>query len=391
MPASKLPKVLRVQTVVNGKPRQDATTEDMIFSIPFLVQTLSEAQTLQPGDVLATGTPAGVGIGKIPPVFLKPGDEVAVSVSGLGTLTNRILPEDASNYTLQRIRDHSAVTQTNIAKSVNGSDLPLINGKPTYYRRLGAPDAANPIFFVHGLGGTSDYWAPLISSLKLAHSHALHLYDFEGHGLSPTSPLSKLTIASLAADLQGVFDHAGVSNVSKPTLVAHSMGCLIAIAFVLANPGLVHKLVLVGPPPSPLPEAGSSASYTRAATARTKGMAAVADAVATAGTSEHTKAANPLALTAVRLSLMGHDPEGYAKACAALAGAVNTLAIEDVDAETLIVTGSEDKISPQALCEGYAKRLPVSRGVVVLKDVGHWHVFEDCAGVSEAVKSFLSA
>lgn len=56
MPASRLNKVLRVQTHVNGELRQDATTEDLIFSIPTLIKTMSEGQTLMPGDVLATGT-----------------------------------------------------------------------------------------------------------------------------------------------------------------------------------------------------------------------------------------------------------------------------------------------------------------------------------------------
>lgn len=56
VPASRLDKVLRLQTHVNGELRQNATTNDLIFSIPYLIQTMSEAQTLMPGDVLATGT-----------------------------------------------------------------------------------------------------------------------------------------------------------------------------------------------------------------------------------------------------------------------------------------------------------------------------------------------
>lgn len=56
VPAGKLDKELRVQTTVNGELRQDATTQDLIFSIPYLIKTLSEGQTLMPGDVLATGT-----------------------------------------------------------------------------------------------------------------------------------------------------------------------------------------------------------------------------------------------------------------------------------------------------------------------------------------------
>ena len=64
VPASNLPKTLRLQTRVNGEKRQDATTDDLIFSVPFLVKTLSAGQTIQLGDVIATGTPAGVGFGQ---------------------------------------------------------------------------------------------------------------------------------------------------------------------------------------------------------------------------------------------------------------------------------------------------------------------------------------
>jgi 2-keto-4-pentenoate hydratase/2-oxohepta-3-ene-1,7-dioic acid hydratase in catechol pathway len=74
---------------VNGELRQQANTSDLIFDIPSLIATISAGLTLQPGDVIATGTPAGVGIGFNPPRFLKAGDEVSISISGIGTLTNR--------------------------------------------------------------------------------------------------------------------------------------------------------------------------------------------------------------------------------------------------------------------------------------------------------------
>ena len=85
-----LPNVLEVITRVNGKQRQRATTEDLIFSVPRLVATISLGQTIFPGDVIATGTPAGVGFGLSPPKWLVPGDEVEISVTGLGTLKNRV-------------------------------------------------------------------------------------------------------------------------------------------------------------------------------------------------------------------------------------------------------------------------------------------------------------
>ena len=74
---------------MNGELRQDANTRDLIFDIPTLVATISAGLTLQPGDLIATGTPAGVGIGFNPPRFLKAGDEVSISISGIGTLSNR--------------------------------------------------------------------------------------------------------------------------------------------------------------------------------------------------------------------------------------------------------------------------------------------------------------
>jgi 2-keto-4-pentenoate hydratase/2-oxohepta-3-ene-1,7-dioic acid hydratase in catechol pathway len=81
---------LRVSAAVNGEPRQSGSVKDLIFDIPDLIATISAGVTLLPGDIIATGTPAGVGIGFTPPRFLNVGDVVEVSISGLGTLRNRI-------------------------------------------------------------------------------------------------------------------------------------------------------------------------------------------------------------------------------------------------------------------------------------------------------------
>lgn len=309
-----------------------------------------------------------------------------IKVTDLGALRNKIAPVNAENATVALVQEtsRSAVPVTNLSKSVNGASLTKINGKALYYQTRGS---GTPIVFIHGLGGTQDFYTPLIGALSLEKSHALHLFDLEGHGLSPTSALSTLTIDSFAADVKAVFDHAGIT--SGATLVAHSMGCLIALSFVLKNPGIVSKLVLLGPPPNPLPEAASKGSIARAALVREKGMAAVVDAVTTAGTSEATKASNFLGLAAARVSLLGQDPEAYAKACTALAGATTALPIEKVDSETLIVTGNEDKVSPPALATKYASTIPKSRDAVVLDNVGHWHIFEDVQGVASAVKGFI--
>jgi 2-keto-4-pentenoate hydratase/2-oxohepta-3-ene-1,7-dioic acid hydratase in catechol pathway len=80
----------RVRCWVNGELRQDAQTTDLIFDIPTLIETLSAGITLYPGDVIATGTPVGVGIGFKPPKYLQPGDVVKVEIDGIGTLENPV-------------------------------------------------------------------------------------------------------------------------------------------------------------------------------------------------------------------------------------------------------------------------------------------------------------
>ncbi len=76
---------LRLWLSVNGKTMQDGTTANLIFKIPFLISYVSQFMTLLPGDVISTGTPAGVGLGFNPPVYLKPGDVIELGIEGLGT------------------------------------------------------------------------------------------------------------------------------------------------------------------------------------------------------------------------------------------------------------------------------------------------------------------
>lgn len=84
------PTKMRLTTSVNGERRQDASVTDLIFDIPTLIETLSAGITLESGDLIATGTPAGVGLGFTPPRFLKKGDVVTIEVSGIGKLENPV-------------------------------------------------------------------------------------------------------------------------------------------------------------------------------------------------------------------------------------------------------------------------------------------------------------
>ena len=85
------PENLEVRCWVNGELRQHANTRDLIFDIPRLISTISQGLALVPGDIIATGTPAGVGIGFAPPRFLKKNDVVAVEISKIGKIENRFV------------------------------------------------------------------------------------------------------------------------------------------------------------------------------------------------------------------------------------------------------------------------------------------------------------
>jgi 2-keto-4-pentenoate hydratase/2-oxohepta-3-ene-1,7-dioic acid hydratase in catechol pathway len=84
------PHQLMIRTSVNGEVRQSSSTDLMIFKIPDIISILSKGMTLEPGDIIATGTPAGVGKGFKPPRFLKAGDRIQIQVEGIGILTNQL-------------------------------------------------------------------------------------------------------------------------------------------------------------------------------------------------------------------------------------------------------------------------------------------------------------
>ncbi len=81
---------LDIKCWINDELRQDANTRDLIFDIPTLIETISLGMTLEPGDIISTGTPAGVGVGFKPPKFLKAGDVMRIEIQGLGTLVNTV-------------------------------------------------------------------------------------------------------------------------------------------------------------------------------------------------------------------------------------------------------------------------------------------------------------
>lgn len=85
------PPKVQVQSRVNGELRQNENTSRLLFGVAYIVSELSQGMTLKPGTIIATGTPAGVGMGFNPPKFLKPGDVVECSVEGIGSITNPVV------------------------------------------------------------------------------------------------------------------------------------------------------------------------------------------------------------------------------------------------------------------------------------------------------------
>jgi 2-keto-4-pentenoate hydratase/2-oxohepta-3-ene-1,7-dioic acid hydratase in catechol pathway len=89
------PQKLELRTTVNGEVLQQASTADMVFTVRQLIAYLSQTMTLLPGDVIATGTPSGIGAARTPPRFLRPGDTVVISIDGVTELTNPVVGEDS--------------------------------------------------------------------------------------------------------------------------------------------------------------------------------------------------------------------------------------------------------------------------------------------------------
>jgi pimeloyl-ACP methyl ester carboxylesterase len=261
--------------------------------------------------------------------------------------------------------------------------LTKLNNKELYYRALG-PENAPPIVFVHGLGQTNEYFTPLIYELNLHTSHRCHLFDLEGHGLSPTHPLSTLSISSFAADLDALFVHANIP--SRARLIADSMGCLVALQFTLSHPDKVSHLLLTSPPPIPLPETTKTELYERAEIARTQGMPAIIDTINETEIHPTTALKNPLGLTAVRMSLLSQDPEGYAKACTALANATGHSDTSNIKVDCHIITGVQEKLP----CEQLAQAMHGHGFVQVVQDVGRWQMFESSKGVARAIEGMPS-
>lgn len=237
------------------------------------------------------------------------------------------------------------------------------------------------ILCIHGLGGSSNTWTPIMPALS---GYRVIRMDLPGSGRSALGN-DRLSIAGYVAAVEQVL---GALQVDEVTILAHSMGTIVAQHYAANHPGKVKALALFGPLVEP-PDAGRAGARARAAMARqgSPAMQEIADTIVGAATSKETKADNPLAVTLVRESIMRQLAEGYAQSCEALAEARGA-SLESIAVPVLLVTGDQDGVAPAAAVNAMAARIPDSK-VEIFEGCGHWTTFEKPAQCCTALDHFL--
>ncbi|MDM0104967.1 alpha/beta hydrolase [Variovorax sp. J22R24] len=238
---------------------------------------------------------------------------------------------------------------------------------------------------VHGLGGTSNTWTPLMPALA---RHRVIRVDLPGSGRSHRAE-GDLSIARYVETLLDICERL---NVSRAHWLGHSMGTIVCQHIAAAHPKRVASVALFGPLIAP-PDAARAAMKARAAKARegAAGMHEITEGLLQAAISRDTRERLPVAVAFVRESLMRQDGDGYARSCEALAGS-QAAAVETIEAPVLLVTGDEDGVAPPQAVRAMADRLhrAASKRVVVLPRCGHWTPVERPEECQRELRDFLA-
>jgi pimeloyl-ACP methyl ester carboxylesterase len=219
-----------------------------------------------------------------------------------------------------------------------------------------------PVVMIHGLGGTSNVWTPVLAAFS---RNRRIKFDLPGSGRSARFE-GPLSVEVFLKSALLVMDKAGVRSAH---VVAHSMGTIVAAHLAAAQPERVKSLALFGPLLAP-PDQARTAIRGRAAKAREGDMQPIAEALVQGSTSSETKQRRPVAVAFVRESLMRQHPSSYARSCEALAD-MQAADTNRIACPTLLVTGDEDAVAPPSSVRAMGDRIKGSR-VEVLRGCGHW-------------------
>lgn len=226
--------------------------------------------------------------------------------------------------------------------------------------------SGEPVVMIHGLGGTSNTFQPLMVSLT---GYRVVRPDMPGSGRSST-PLEPMSIEGHAASVLAALTEGGVR---RAHFVGHSMGTLVCQYIAATAPQCVASLVMFGALTEP-GDAARTGLVARAGVARQFGMERISDQIIAGTLSAATKEENPAVVAFVRESILRQPPEGYARNCEALSKARAT-DLRKIKAPTLLVAGTDDPVAPvgmgQVLADGIA-----GASMIVLDRCGHWITLE---------------
>lgn len=243
------------------------------------------------------------------------------------------------------------------------------------------------VLCVHGLGGSSNTFTPLMPALQ--HRRVVRV-DLPGSGRSQRAE-GALSIERFVDVLLSVCARL---NITSAHWIGHSMGTIVCQHLAVAQPRLVKSLALFGPliVPSDAARTGLRGRATKARGEGLAGMHDITQALVSAALSADTRQRLPLAVAFVRESLMRQDGDCYGRNCEALAEA-QPAAVERIEAPVLLVSGDEDGVAPPQAVRAMSERLHAAKAkrVVVLARCGHWTPIERPDECQRELREWLSA
>lgn len=244
---------------------------------------------------------------------------------------------------------------------------------------------------VHGLGGTTNTWTPLLPVLARQRVVRIELpgsgRSHKAHALGEATPHKGQL--SIGVFVDAVLRVCGALGIQRAIFAGHSMGTIVCQHLAARELQRVRGLLLFGALAAP-PEPARDGLRKRAQLARSDGMFPIADAIVQAALSANTRETLPVAVAMVRESLLAQDAEGYARSCEALAAA-EPAQLESIACPVLLVAGDEDPIAPVQTARALAARLQGGAArVETLPRCGHWMTIERPAECQQFTRDFLA-